>query len=778
MKRTATFSVVLVIALLFASFAVALGESETDVSPADLYLYTGSPLILHNNQIDPLDPNNLEVAATVVGGRTLLPLRAISEYFGAVVQYDAVAKQAVIDYQDSRYFFPVGKKQYTVFRHDKQSGDQWTKVAMDTQSLIMNDRIMVPVRVISEEILGLSVSYYNHAIAIGEKSINLKSNADLMNQIKTKIGSAVKPLTIAELRHSFAANNTSGPVRDLAKDGSSPSNVVTAAPAEESGVTSSDSAGAGTNGYSQTNTQVEGMDEADVVKTDGTYVYLAAGNAIRIVETDQGSLKDLAKLKLDVNKNVQELYIDATNHRLVVLGTRFESLPYPGGGVYPMLDVAPVLKTEIAASDDKMSILPYPYYGKNYAFTEIYDVTNPEHPTLLKGHEMEGSYQTSRMHDGIVYMVTNTYLYNGDILPLVRDTATGSEGKPLALKDVMILPDCTSSGYVVVSAIDLSTEEKAKVEAIASPSFQTYMNDHALYLASSDYGDGTTIHKFAVDGLNIGYAGSGTVKGYLLNQFSMDEYEGYLRVATTTWDAGSALYVLDDSLNVSGSVTGLAKGETIYSARFFGDKGYIVTYRTMDPLFVFDLKDPANPKLTGELEIPGFSNYLHPIGKDLLLGVGAETFEIYQKDANGNEVVIGTRQGGIKVSLFDVSDLGKPKEISKYVAGFSGSYSEAFYNHKAIFFDTENQTLAFDADITTDVKGSNYQSGALLFGYQNNQVTLKGTLKADSTGYYGVDTPYARRILTIGDYLYYVRDGQIRSYSYPSLNPVDTLSLQ
>ena len=146
---------------------------------------------------------------------------------------------------------------------------------------------------------------------------------------------------------------------------------------------------------------------------------------------------------------------------------------------------------------------------------------------------------------------------------------------------------------MVLSAINIRDNSKTEVEAIQPTVPPSIWNN---FTPSGGY-DGTTFFtKFRIDGMNIGYAGSGRVKGHLLNQFSMDEYEGNLRVATTVWEEGNNLFVLDGSLNVIGSVTGLAKGETIYSVRFMGDKGYIVTFRTMDPLFVFDLSDPRAPR--------------------------------------------------------------------------------------------------------------------------------------------------------------------------------------
>ena len=277
----------------------------------------------------------------------------------------------------------------------------------------------------------------------------------------------------------------------------------------------------------------------------------------------------------------------------------------------------------------------------------------------------------------------------------------------------------------------------------------------------------------------MGYAGSGDVPGYLLNQFSMDEYEGNLRVATTVWETNSnSLSILDPSMNIVGSIEDIAKGESIYSVRFMGARGYVVTYRTMDPLFVFDLSDPKKPVLTGELEVPGFSNYLQPVGENLLLGIGADTYDIYRRDASGKDVVIGTRQGGIKFSLFDVSDIGNPKEISKYIMGDSGSSSEAFYNHKAIMVDKTNENIGIDAYVANEDQTNESKQGAVIMSYKGNKLTLKGFLASEASGVYGYDIPYARRILYIGDELYYIQDGRVTSYHYDNLKEIGSLVLQ
>jgi len=361
---------------------------------------------------------------------------------------------------------------------------------------------------------------------------------------------------------------------------------------------------------------------------------------------------------------------------------------------------------------------------------------------------------------------------------MMKDTIVSKESAPLKSDDIMIMPDYISPGYVVLSAVNITDDSKTQVEAVTASGHILYMSETALYLAAGNYEGNTIITKFSIDGMNIGYGGSGTVEGQLLNQFSMDEYNGNLRIATTSWDNENALYILDESLNVIGSVTGLAEDERIYSVRFMGDKGYIVTFRNIDPLFVFDLSDPENPKVTGELKIPGFSNYLHPVGEDLLLGIGADTREIYEKDSKGNEVVIGTRQSGIKLSLFDVSDMGKPREITNYVIGENGSYSEAFYNHKAVMVDTTSEIVAFDAYITSGKNWNDIKQGALVISYKNSDLNLKGILDFQHPEVYGKYIPYGRRVIYIGDVLYYVQDGVIQAFDYNSLQKIGSLSLK
>jgi uncharacterized secreted protein with C-terminal beta-propeller domain len=764
---------ILILTMIISGTFLSQAQDETTATQGaaasdGVYLYTGSPLVLADGKVKMLDSTNPDLGATVIQSRTLLPLRAVSEYFGADVTYNQAEKEAVIKYGGKTCTFPIGSGTYTV-----DDGQKVKEYTMDSKSILMDGRTMVPLRVICENVLGKKVSYYDRVIAVADREMDLKTNAALVSSVRGKIGEAVKAGSMKELGNAIASTDKryyapaledTGTTNSVTTTEAMPSNVskaenASASDSSQSGTSSSDGS------YSTTNVQVEGIDEADIVKTDGKYLYIAGNSVVRIVGADKGTLSDATAIRLASNKTVSEIYVDGG--KLVLLGTRWETVDNGDSPVYP------------TAIDKSLSIMPPYFQQKSYSFVDVYDISNPLKPTLLKEHEMEGSYQSSRKNGDIVYMVTSNYPSGGIVLPLMKDSVAGSEAFSMKLSDVMIMPYHPCPGYLIISAVNVSNMEKTEVEAITAYGATMYMNDSALYLAFSNYSADTTIIKFELAGMKVGYAGSGDVPGYLLNQFSMDEYEGNLRVATTVWETSSnSLYILDSSMNITGSIENLAKGETIYSVRFMGSKGYVVTYRTMDPLFVFDLSDPTKPILTGELEVPGFSNYLQPVGENLLLGIGADTYNIYRKDSNGKDIVIGTRQGGIKFSLFDVSDVGKPKEISKYVIGDSGSSTEAFYNHKAIMVDKTNENIGIDAYVYSENSSGESKQGAVIMSYKNEELALKGFLTSEGSGVYGYDIPYARRLAYIGDVLYYIQDGRITSYNYDNLKEIDTLILQ
>ena len=276
-----------------------------------------------------------------------------------------------------------------------------------------------------------------------------------------------------------------------------------------------------------------------------------------------------------------------------------------------------------------------------------------------------------------------------------------------------------------------------------------------------------------MDGRNIEYKTAGEVPGHVLNQFSMDEHDGYFRIATTTgsWriETANHLYVLDSGLEVVGKVEDLAAGERIYSTRFMGDKGYMVTFRQVDPLFVIDLSSPTNPQVLGYLKVPGVSDYLHPYDDTHIIGIGRDATE-------------EGRMLGMKLALFDVSDFSNPVEVSKYIIGESGTSSEALYDHKAFLFDRDRGLLVIPVSLSEERYIQSWE-GAYVFGiYTTSGFTLKGRVTHQNEtnmteteyGYkYWENYDYnarVRRSLYMDDVLYTVSNRMIKMND---LNDID-----
>ncbi|MEE9323202.1 MAG: beta-propeller domain-containing protein, partial [Candidatus Aenigmarchaeota archaeon] len=291
----------------------------------------------------------------------------------------------------------------------------------------------------------------------------------------------------------------------------------------------------------------------------------------------------------------------------------------------------------------------------------------------------------------------------------------------------------------------------------------------------------SSVHRILISNGEIEYKAGGSVPGNVLNQFSMDEHNGYFRIATTTsgWVGGmrgktlNHVYILGMDMNIAGSLENLAEDESIYSVRFMGDRGYMVTFRRVDPLFVIDLSDPASPAVLGKLKIPGYSDYLHPYDDSHLIGVGMETEEI-----EGGRVITT----GVKLSLFDVTDVGNPKEISKYVIGGKGSHSYALQDHKAFLFNKNKELLVIPARVSDwsedkgwrDVK---YTDGAQVFKINledgfvfKGEVTHQENETQEEEYYYPRYDKSVKRSLYIDNVLYTLSEDKIK------LNSLDDLS--
>ena len=738
---------------ILPSEALAAGNMEAKT----LYLHVGSPIALSRESTVSVDKDNPDLVPMIHKDRTLVPLRFISEFFGAEISYEAATQTGVVKVKGKTAQFPVGQSYYLL---------DGKKVSLDTETLNVSGRIFLPLRAISEEVMGLGVAYENKVIAIGEQATLDK---DQVQTVKDRIGTYVKVSSLAELR-SYLVQSKENYRNIISK---SAQGVAVPAPTEsqslggatpESETADQDNAGMGD--HSTTNTQVAGVDEADIIKTDGRYIYMLSGDVIHIVKAG-GTMELAARVTLEEGYYPQEMYVDGD--RLVIIGSRNSGEVYPAArGEEPVSDMARIL----------------PYFGKSLTFAKVYDISDMSSVGLLRSFEVEGSLTTSRKQGDYLYLLSNLAVWNwgdGEVRPMM-----GENGKlePMPVDDIMVMPGRPAEAYLTLTALNVADASEApSSETIAGSGYTAYMSNSAMYIALNSWNYDADakldIARFTIQDGSIGYTGSGQVTGWLNDQFSMDVHEGYLRVATTSWNEKQSrnennLYVLDDGMQISGAILGFAPDERIYSARFMGDRGYVVTFRQVDPLFVFDLSDPKNPRITGELKIPGFSSYLHPVSESVILGVGSDVKDVYVRDKNGKEVVISQQTGGIKLSLFDVSDMGKPREIDSLVIGDRG-YTELQHNHKAAMFKENQSLMAFPANLSSyDYKES--WEGALVVSYDGNRLTELSRIAAAQTeeGYYG---GFGQRLVYIGDTLYYAQGHIIRSFDSHSFRETGSLAL-
>lgn len=418
--------------------------------------------------------------------------------------------------------------------------------------------------------------------------------------------------------------------------------------------------------YSQTNVREAGVDEGDVVKTDGSYLYiLKSSGSVRIVDIRGTKMKEIAEIQPEkLNESIEDLYLDGD--RLMLITTGYES------------------SMEEAESD------MYTVNRYQYTALTVYDITEREHPEMTGRITQEGDYRQSRKNGDYVYLLTQYSPSLGDsfedssVMPLVNE-------QKLAISDVY-LPDQTSQpDYLVASGINIQDPENViSSKAIVSGAADFYMSSDNLFICNNNWNDGkssTEILRFACEDGEITAGAMCELPGFLNDTFSLDEYQGYLRVLLTEDSNGesNSLYILDADMQVTGAIRDLADGETIRSARFMGTIAYFVTFRQTDPLFCADLSDPDNPQILSELKLTGFSSYLHPYGDHLLLGVGYEA-----EEETGS-------QTGVKLSMFDISEPSQVEELDKYVIK-GASYLPSDYDYKAILADGEKNLIGFVCD--------------------------------------------------------------------------------
>ena len=548
--------------------------------------------------------------------------------------------------------------------------------------------------------------------------------------------------------------------------------------------------------YSQTNVQVSGVDEADIVKTDGTYVYAVLEGQIRIAQARPAdSMKLLSTLSLQNDAfQPSELYIDGD--RLVLLGNTWRTYERPAAGFIPGMI-------------QKM-IAPEPFYGGNQTEVRIYNVTDRSKPTLERTVAFDGNIVSTRKIGDKLYLVMNENVrwhvpspipvpLEDDLLPKFSDSSESDAEQPVArCGDVVILPRVPQPQYLIVAVIPTNNPEgEVKREVVLGSAENVYSSLQNLYIAATQWNyrwngpqgtseEKTSIFRFALTENGIEMKAQGSVPGRVLNQFSMDESEGYFRIATTKGDAWNSvapstnnLYVLNMNLEQVGKIEGIAPGETIYSVRFMGKRAYLVTFKKIDPFFAIDLTDPTNPKILGKLKIPGYSDYLHPYDENHIIGFGKEAVESKEGDFAWYQ--------GMKMAVFDVTDPENPIELHKFGIGDRGTESPLLHNHKALLFDKERQLLAFPVEVhkISQEEKSNPESnawgepvfqGAYVFNLNlETGFTLKGTISHYNQQDYLMAGSYfygknVERILRIEDSLITLSAYGLQSHSVDSVN--------
>lgn len=521
------------------------------------------------------------------------------------------------------------------------------------------------------------------------------------------------------------------------------------------------------NDYSKTNTQVQGVDEADIVKTDGTYIYYLTNEKLTIINTENASqMKEMSTIKFDETFTPEELFLN--NDKIIVIGTRYE---------YD--------KTERKIGIDEDYLYPN-YMDKTYTSAKLYNVKDKINPTLERTVEVEGDYLTARMIGSNVYIASNKYMYyayicnmykstelnEDDFKPHYLDTATSNETKSINFDCIYYIPEFEDTNYLNIVAFNITNNQEANVESYLGAGEEIYASKENLYVTKTKYdyerknktSITTEIYKFNLNNANCTFAKAGDVPGSVLNQFSMDECNGYFRIATTdstSWNSESNtnnLYVLNENLETIGKIEGLAKGERIYSVRFMGNRAYMVTFVETDPLFVIDLSNPTTPTVLGELKIPGYSKYLHPYDETHLIGIGEDTEVVNY--GYGDRVVTN----GMKMAMFDVTDPNNPQELYNVKIGEKGTYSELLYNHKALLFSKEKNIIAFPISITDNDYKVTFQ-GAIVYGVSLEKgFELKTKISNSATDY---DRYYSRnrveRIIYIKDTLFTLSNGLIKA---------------
>lgn len=699
-----------------------------------------------------------EVTGSDIANELNLPLNTVG------YNLDKLLKAGLIETSKNFFWSSKGKKMPTYKLSNK-------KILISPKKMIPSGVLAVFGTIIGILLLFViisSIQNHNGSLAQNQTNLNVPSNVKNFNSMD-------------ELSSYIKSNSVQSNYDLYSRGGSDVAMVADAAAPAALGANEAKSSSAGS--YSQTNVQVEGVDEPDILKNDGKYIYAVSGNKIVIV--DAYPAEEMYNVSsIELSESISGIFLN--NDKLIVFSQGYQN--YASGS-------SDGISVDVASS--KM-IAPCRFggCGGGTSLTNIYvyDIRDKEKPVIEGNFSIEGNYVSARMIGNYVYLVSSksAYLQN-PIPPIYYMNGVKSE---TSASDVMYYQGYEDNSFSFTSIVSLNLEnqdinkkvyltgytstvyvsedgiyltyskrmnynnynEKLLNEAIIpslpsdliekTDSFMnsdkevsekyaqvmnlvyTYSNsltgkekekfDSDLQKSMNDFSnkiskeyEKTVIMKVGINEGEIELLASGEVMGSLLNQFSMDAYNDDFRIATTTgttWEGNSLnhLFVLDKDMKVVGSIEDLAEGERIYSVRFMGERAYIVTFKNVDPLYVIDLSDSQKPKVLGYLKIPGYSDYLHPYDSTHIIGIGKEVNESIDSDkVHSAGAVYYTAVGGVKVSIFDVSDFEHPIESAKIVIGERGSDSYALTDHKAVLFNKEKHLLVLPITVN-EIRNSSY----------------------------------------------------------------------
>ena len=510
---------------------------------------------------------------------------------------------------------------------------------------------------------------------------------------------------------------------------------VTMAPTAESVVGESPNSAVALKGHAETNTQTKGVDEGDIIKTDSRYIYFLGSDT-------GGSNKKLRIIDTQTMEAVFDSYIYDENGDILWISD-----------IYVNGDTLVAICT-MQNNYDAYS-RAYGYYGDTgTTIVMSFDITKRNQPKLIRSNTQDGSYRSSRMVGNILYTVSQYYV-RAESEETLENVCIPKVGGAEIGCDCIFLPETAGDSYILLTALDTASKDSAVSSvAVLGNSGNYYCSEDTFYVIAEDYNykdnnpeirEKTVINSFSLDGTSIAFKATGEVTGRIINQYSLDQYEGKLRIATTCFNNRtnknvSSLYVLDKNLDTIGKLEDIANNEQIKSVRYMGKQAYIVTFRNTDPLFAIDLSDPKNPTVKGELKIPGYSAYLHPIGDNLLIGIG------YEGDSQNADF------DSVKVSLFDISDPINLKELDKLV--YLKTSTSVRENPKELIYKADEGILGMPMN-TYDENGVDRLF--YIIQVKDNKLTLKHKLMHLSGYYKGINhfrgTYIGDSFFTVSDYL-------------------------